>query len=75
MLCLDTNQSLPKVDYATALDIYITICLLYTIASILQFWGVHYFTKKDSGEIEHDPDSEREDQDDTDEVSTYIVTL
>ena len=34
-----------KVHYATALDWFIICSFLYCMASILEFAGVHYFTK------------------------------
>ena len=42
---MDSRSDLPKVHYATALDWFIICSFLYCIASILEFAGVHYFTK------------------------------
>ena len=35
----------PQVHYATALDWYIVCSFLYCMATLLEFAGVHYFTK------------------------------
>ena len=44
-ISMDSRSDLPKVHYATALDWFIIISFLYCLASILEFAGVHYFTK------------------------------
>ena len=44
-IALDSRTDLPKVHYATALDWFIICCFGYCIATLLQFAGVHYFTK------------------------------
>ena len=57
---LDSRDDLPKVSYATALDWFILMCYGFVIASLLEFAGVHYFTKIGSGEMYHDSDSDEE---------------
>ncbi|OQR73768.1 gamma-aminobutyric acid receptor alpha-like [Tropilaelaps mercedesae] len=47
---LDTRTDLPKVPYPTALDWFVIMCFTYVICSLLEFAGVHYFTKVGSGE-------------------------
>lgn len=47
---LDTRDDLPKVQYATALDWFILMSYGFVIGSLLEFAGVHYFTKHGSGE-------------------------
>lgn len=42
---LDSRTDLPKVRYATALDWFLLMSFLYCIATLLEFAGVHYFTK------------------------------
>ena len=44
-IALDSRTGLPKVHYATALDWFIVCSFLYCMASLLEFAGVHYFTK------------------------------
>ena len=39
------SNLLNQVHYATALDWFIICSFLYCMASILEFAGVHYFTK------------------------------
>ena len=60
---IDNRRDIPKVSYSTALDYFIGACFTFVIATIIQFAGVHFFTKHGSGEILHDSDSE----DDVDE--------
>lgn len=50
-LSLDSRTDLPKVRYATALDWFLLMSFFYCIATLLEFAGVHYFTKLGSGEI------------------------
>ncbi|XP_041973405.1 gamma-aminobutyric acid receptor subunit alpha-2 [Aricia agestis] len=58
-ISLDSRTDLPKVRYATALDWFLLMSFFYCIATLLEFAGVHYFTKVGSGEIAID-DSEWE---------------
>ncbi|CAG9768529.1 unnamed protein product [Ceutorhynchus assimilis] len=55
-ISLDSRTDLPKVRYATALDWFLLMSFLYCIATLLEFAGVHYFTKVGSGEIPIDED-------------------
>ncbi|XP_071642254.1 gamma-aminobutyric acid receptor subunit alpha-6 isoform X2 [Temnothorax longispinosus] len=50
-ISLDSRTDLPKVRYATALDWFLLMSFGYCIATLLEFAGVHYFTKVGSGEI------------------------
>ncbi|KAJ8726896.1 hypothetical protein PYW08_015293 [Mythimna loreyi] len=50
-ISLDSRTDLPKVRYATALDWFLLMSFFYCIATLLEFAGVHYFTKVGSGEI------------------------
>ena len=50
-ISLDSRSDLPKVHYATALDWFIICSFLYCMASILEFAGVHYFTKVSQEEL------------------------
>lgn len=49
----DNGRDLPKVPYATALELYVQMCFLFLIASMVEFVGVHYFTKHGGGDY-HD---------------------
>uniref|UniRef100_A0A182IXG1 Uncharacterized protein n=2 Tax=Anopheles atroparvus TaxID=41427 RepID=A0A182IXG1_ANOAO len=55
-ISLDSRTDLPKVRYATALDWFLLMSFFYCIATLLEFAGVHYFTKVGSGEIPLDED-------------------
>ena len=44
-LSFDVRNDIPEVPYATALDWFLIMCYLFLLASILEFTGVHYFTK------------------------------
>lgn len=65
-ISLDSRTDLPKVRYATALDWFLLMSFFYCIATLLEFAGVHYFTKVGSGEIPIN-DDEWEDFDETEE--------
>lgn len=58
---MDSRTDLPKVRYATALDWFLLMSFFYCIATLLEFAGVHYFTKVGSGEIHALTDDEWED--------------
>ncbi|XP_025833300.1 gamma-aminobutyric acid receptor subunit alpha-6 [Agrilus planipennis] len=55
-ISLDSRNDLPKVRYATALDWFLLMSFFYCVATLLEFAGVHYFTKVGSGEIPIDED-------------------
>lgn len=44
-ISLDSRTDLPKVHYATALDWFLIMSFAYCMATLLEFAGVHYFTK------------------------------
>jgi len=44
-IALESRTDLPKVHYATAMDWFIICSFGYCIATLLEFAGVHYFTK------------------------------
>lgn len=45
-LALDTRDELPRVSYATALDLYVAMCFIFVLSTLGQFAIVHSFTKK-----------------------------
>lgn len=67
-LSLDSRTDLPKVRYATALDWFLLMSFFYCIATLLEFAGVHYFTKVGSGEIPVDEEEWEDCVDPDDEV-------
>lgn len=46
----DNGHELPQVPYATALELYVQMCFTFLIASMVEFVGVHYFTKHGGGD-------------------------
>uniref|UniRef100_A0A182M2G4 Uncharacterized protein n=1 Tax=Anopheles culicifacies TaxID=139723 RepID=A0A182M2G4_9DIPT len=66
-ISLDSRTDLPKVRYATALDWFLLMSFFYCIATLLEFAGVHYFTKVGSGEIPLD-EEEWEDMEGGEEI-------
>ncbi|XP_055522907.1 gamma-aminobutyric acid receptor subunit alpha-6 [Wyeomyia smithii] len=71
-ISLDSRTDLPKVRYATALDWFLLMNFIYCIATLLEFAGVHYFTKVGSGEIPLDED-EWEDIDNVVEIGLNVI--
>ncbi|ODM96204.1 Gamma-aminobutyric acid receptor subunit alpha-2 [Orchesella cincta] len=63
-ISLDSRTDLPKVHYATALDWFLLMSFAYCMATLLQFAGVHYFTKIGSGEVIVSEDDEWEELED-----------
>lgn len=51
-MALDSKQDLPKVTYATALDVYIVLCYAFVLGTIAEFSLVHSFTKYNTGDAE-----------------------
>ena len=45
LYCTVLHCTVLQVQYATALDWFIICSFLYCVATILEFAGVHYFTK------------------------------
>lgn len=50
-ITLDSRNETPKVHYATAIDWFVIMSFVFVIATLLEFAGVHYFTKIGSGEM------------------------
>ena len=61
-LGIDNRQDLPKVSYATALDILVAVSWVFVLATVIQFAAVHFFTKYGTGEQYLDDLSDDEDQ-------------
>jgi hypothetical protein len=40
------RDGLPRVSYATALDIFLFMCLIYATAALVEYAAVTYFTKR-----------------------------
>lgn len=54
------RDSLPRVPYATALDLFLNVCIFYNLAAIVQYAAVNYFTKilPKEGGLSEDEDEE-----------------
>ncbi|CAI9744450.1 gamma-aminobutyric acid receptor alpha-like [Octopus vulgaris] len=74
-LGLDNRTYLPKVSYSTALDVYVAMCYVFVLATLIQFAAVHYFTKYDSGEenIQQDPTDTEESEEEKMVISEVLI--
>lgn len=64
---ITVREGLPRVSYATALDVYLNVCIVYEMAAMIEYAAVNYFTKvlpleggadtSDDEEEEKPPDS------------------
>ena len=61
---IDNRRDLPKVSYSTALDYFVGVCFAFVLAAIIQFAGVHFFTKHGSGEVYIVPGESSDEEDD-----------
>ena len=75
-LALDSRSDLPRVKYATALDLYIALCFVFILSAIVQFAIVHRFTKHGHGDVEPSPtDNDEEDEESEDETAVRIISI
>lgn len=42
---MTVREGLPRVSYATALDMYLNVCIVYEMAAMMEYAAVNYFTK------------------------------
>ncbi|XP_041357736.1 gamma-aminobutyric acid receptor subunit alpha-2-like [Gigantopelta aegis] len=42
---MTVREGIPRVPYATALDIFLNACLIYQMAALIEYAAVNYFTK------------------------------
>ena len=42
---MTVREGLPRVSYATALDMYLNVCVIYEMAAMIEYAAVNYFTK------------------------------
>ena len=42
---MTVREGLPRVSYATALDTYLNVCIVYEMAAMIEHAAVNYFTK------------------------------
>ncbi|KAJ8298079.1 LOW QUALITY PROTEIN: hypothetical protein KUTeg_024610 [Tegillarca granosa] len=55
---LQRRDGLPRVPYATALDIYLNVCIVYNLAAMIEYAAVNYFTKVVSKDVVQDKSKE-----------------
>ena len=68
-LALDSRSDLPRVKYATALDLYIAVCFVFVLSAIVQFAIVHRYTKHGHGDVEPRYDNDDEDEEESGDES------
>ncbi|KAG5845312.1 hypothetical protein ANANG_G00137470 [Anguilla anguilla] len=39
-----SRKSLPKVSYVTAMDLFVSVCFIFTFAALIEYGTLHYFT-------------------------------
>ncbi|KAL8558963.1 hypothetical protein ACOMHN_028275 [Nucella lapillus] len=62
-LGMTVREGLPRVPYATAVDVFQYMCLVYAIAALIEYAAVNYFTKilpKEGGLDEEEEEEEEE---------------
>ncbi|XP_076468405.1 gamma-aminobutyric acid receptor subunit alpha-3-like [Babylonia areolata] len=57
---MTVREGLPRVPYATALDVFQYMCLVYAIAALIEYAAVNYFTKLMPKEGGMDEEEEQE---------------
>ena len=72
-LGIDNRRDLPKVSYSTALDYFVGMSFAFVLATIIQFAGVHFFTKTGYGEIPPETDSEDDAREDQEEMAVCLI--
>lgn len=74
-LGMDNRQDLPRVSYSTALDWFVAMCFAFILATIIEFAGVHYFTKHGSGELHLMLESDEEEEEEESFQVSYSFSL
>ena len=57
---MTVREGLPRVSYATALDMYLNVCVIYEMAAMIEYAAVNYFTKVLPLEGKKDEDEEED---------------
>ncbi|GFN81639.1 gamma-aminobutyric acid receptor subunit alpha-6 [Plakobranchus ocellatus] len=57
---MTVREGLPRVPYATALDVFLNVCIVYEMAALIEYAAVNYFTKlmPKEGSLEEDQEEE-----------------
>ncbi|XP_052826674.1 gamma-aminobutyric acid receptor subunit alpha-5 isoform X2 [Octopus bimaculoides] len=56
---MTVREGLPRVPYATALDIFLNMCLVYNLSALIEYAGVNYFTKTGPGSPPENEEDEK----------------
>jgi gamma-aminobutyric acid receptor subunit alpha len=48
---IEGKKDLPKVSYATALDLFLAVCFIFVFSTLFEFALVHYYTKARTGDL------------------------
>ena len=61
---MTVREGLPPVPYATALDVFQYMCLVYAMAALIEYAAVNYFTKlmPKEGGLDDDDEEEEDNQ-------------
>lgn len=70
------REGLPRVPYATALDVFHNLCMVYLMAALIEYAAVNYFTKlmPKEGGLEDDEDEEEEKAEEVSCIQSVKVT-
>lgn len=75
---MTVREGLPRVPYATALDIFLNMCLVYNLSALIEYAGVNYFTKTGPGsppENEEDEVSKLSNNDCVTSIGTHFSLI
>ncbi|XP_031643902.1 gamma-aminobutyric acid receptor subunit gamma-1-like isoform X2 [Oncorhynchus kisutch] len=59
MLSTISRKSLPKVSYVTAMDLFVSVCFIFTFAALMEYGTLHYFTSNRQNKKNKDKHSQQ----------------
>lgn len=69
---MTVREGLPRVPYATALDVFQYMCLVYAMAALIEYAAVNYFTKLMPKEGGLDEEEEEEEENEVGSVCVCV---
>lgn len=54
-----SRKSLPKVSYVTAMDLFVSVCFIFTFAALMENVTLHYFTSNRQNKKDKDTHSQQ----------------
>uniref|UniRef100_A0A674BN83 Gamma-aminobutyric acid type A receptor subunit gamma1 n=1 Tax=Salmo trutta TaxID=8032 RepID=A0A674BN83_SALTR len=54
-----SRKSLPKVSYVTAMDLFVSVCFIFTFAALMEYGTLHYFTSNRQNKKDKDTHSQQ----------------